>query len=141
MRWAVEMRRACVARHCSGAPNPVPETVIRYLVEELGVSETVEGVRVHLIGGPHDGQMLCGTSLPDVMLPAGYRMTPWPGGQSGIHWHRELNLACVYGSMTADALCAALGAQWRGYLTTRRQQAAAGQGSERHDGCAETTLA
>ncbi len=141
MRWAVEMQRTCVARHCSGAPNPVPDALIRHLVEELGVSETVEGVRVHLIGGPHDGQMLCGTSLPGVMLPAGYRMTPWPGGQSGIHWHRELNLACVYGSLAADALCAALGAQWRGYLATRRQQAATGEGGDVHDGCAQAALA
>jgi hypothetical protein len=105
------------------------------------VSETVEGVRVHLVGGPHDGQMRCGASLPGVMLPAGYRMTPWPGGQPGIHWQRELNLACVHESLAADALCAALGGQWRSYLTARRQQAAAGKGGDVHNGCAETALA
>ncbi|MEA9577877.1 hypothetical protein VC218_02765 [Xanthomonas nasturtii] len=104
------------------------------------MSETVEGVRVHLVGGPHDGQMLCGTSLPGVMLPAGYRMTPWPGGQSGIHWHRELNLACVHGALAADEVCAALGAQWRCYLATRRQQAAAGKDADVANGRAKTAL-
>ncbi|MCC8617962.1 hypothetical protein [Xanthomonas vesicatoria] len=119
----------------------MPDAMVRHLVEELGVNEIGGGVRVHLVGGPHDGQMLCGASLQHVMLPMGYRMTPWPGGQSGIHWHQELNLACAHGSLTANELYAALGARWRNYLTIRRQQAAAGKGGDARSGCVETALA
>lgn len=132
---------ACVACHCSGAPNSVLDAMVRHLVEEPDVSETGGGVRMHLVGGPHDGQMVCGASLQDVMPPQGYRMTPWPGGPSGIHWHQELNLACVHGALAADELYAALGAQWRTYLTTRRQQVAAGKGGDARSGCVETVLA
>ncbi|MGV7196490.1 hypothetical protein [Xanthomonas axonopodis] len=105
------------------------------------MNEAGEGVRVHLVGGPQDGQMLCGATLPGLALPQGYRMTPWPGGQTGIHWHREFNLASAHESLAAEQLSDALNARWRHYLATRRQQAAASRGGDVNSGCADAALA
>ncbi|MFC3327817.1 hypothetical protein PD5205_03538 [Xanthomonas fragariae] len=100
------------------------------------MNEQTACVRLHVVGGPQDGQMLCASSPPQLAIPEGYQIAPWPGEQAGIHWHHELNLACAHESLSTCAVYAALGACWRCFLIMRRQEAAARVGqcvtSDRH---------
>ncbi|WDJ08131.1 hypothetical protein JH261_18315 [Xanthomonas campestris pv. incanae] len=107
----------CAARR----PNPLDATSPAMLRSTV-VNEEEGCVRLHLVGGPQDGQTLQADSAPELLIPEGYQISPWPGGEFGIHWRHELNLACPHDSMPESDVHDALGVHWRRYLVLRRQE-------------------